>query len=106
MASMKNRYVGVEQLLTNPIRMAEGGEPPAEIQILPVGSWDHPFYGKFSITEQDIEEYKQTFDGNVRRDISINAGHDNGMSGGELPAVGWFKELINKGSDGLWATIE
>jgi hypothetical protein len=102
----KNRYLGVEQLLTNPIRMAEGGDPPEEIQILPTGEWDHPFYGKFSITEKDIEEYKQNFDGNVRRDIPINAGHDNGMSGGELPAVGWFKELVNKGSDGLWATIE
>jgi hypothetical protein len=28
------------------------------------------------------------------------------MNGGELPAIGWFKELIDHGVSGLYAVVE
>ena len=69
---------------------AEGTVAPDMIQIIPCGEWDHPFYGPMKITASDISEFKQNFDAKVRLDIPITQGHDNGMSGGELPAIAWF----------------
>jgi len=39
------------------------------------------------ITPSDITEFVQNFSRIVRRDIPITQGYDNGMSGGELPAI-------------------
>ena len=88
---------------------AEGstsGELPSEIQIVPTGKWNHPAYGEMEITPADITEMKRNFDDGVRLDLPITAGHDNGMSGGELPAVAWYGELIDKGVNGLWSTVD
>lgn len=81
-------------------------EIPSEIQIIPCGEWNHAFYGPMKIAPADIAEMKKNFDDGVRLDIPITAGHDNGMSGGELPAVGWFTQIIDKGYDGLWGQVE
>jgi hypothetical protein len=74
---------------------------PEEIHIVPTGKWGHPAYGEMEITPADIAEFVQNFTRGVRLDIPITAGHDNGMSGGELPAIGWFMEVIDRGTDGL-----
>ncbi|MGY3406110.1 phage I-like protein [Bradyrhizobium sp. GM5.1] len=79
---------------------------PSEIHVIPTGEWAHPIYGPMIITAADIAEFKKNFDDKVRRDIPITQGHDNGMSGGELPAVGWFKESIDRGVNGLYCTVE
>ncbi|OJW18784.1 MAG: hypothetical protein BGO51_15550 [Rhodospirillales bacterium 69-11] len=79
---------------------------PDEIHIVPTGKWDHPVYGEMEITSADVSQFVTNFKAGVRRDIPITAGHDNGMSGGELPAIGWFKELIDRGVNGLWAFVE
>ncbi|MEK7994722.1 MAG: phage protease [Planctomycetota bacterium] len=81
---------------------ASSAAVPEEIHIVPTGKWDHPVYGEMEITAADITEFVQNFARNVRLDIPITAGHDNGMSGGELPAVGWFTELIDRGDAGLY----
>jgi phage I-like protein len=73
----------------------------SEVQILPVGKWDHPEYGEIVITKDDIVKFKENFDSKVRNEIAIDVEHEP-----EKGAVGWFKELINKGEDGLWAVIE
>jgi len=75
-----------------------------EIQVLKLGNWNHPQYGRIKIDEKDLEEFVKNFEGGVRRDIPITEGHPIGEE--EKPAVGWFKKLINKGRDGLWATVE
>jgi phage I-like protein len=77
-----------------------------EIHIVPTGKWSHPYYGEFEITPKMISQMCAYFKEGVRKDIPITPGHDNGMSGGELPAVGWFKELIDKGVQGLYAWVE
>ena len=81
----------------------ESGDIPKEIHVVPVGEWDHPAYGQMKITEKDIAEFVENFDAGLRNDIPINEGHEV-MD--EKPAIGWFKQLVNKGSDGLWAVVE
>jgi hypothetical protein len=75
-----------------PIQLFQEGsafaELPDEIHVVPTGEWKHPVYGEMKITSADIQEFVRNFKDKVRRDIPITAGHDNGMNGGELPAVG------------------
>ena len=84
-------------------KFAERGEVPEEIQVLPIGRWNHPAYGLLEITREDIEEFKENFDKGLRKQIAITEGHE---TFDEKPAIGWFKELMDRGGDGLFATIE
>src|SRR4051812_32904319 len=77
-----------------------------EMHVVPTGEWKHPVYGNMEITPGDIAQFVENFKTGPRNDIPITAGHDNGMSGGELPAIGWFKELYDRGVNGLWAVVE
>src|SRR4051794_3432560 len=70
---------------------------PDEIHVVPTGAWGHPLYGAMEITSADIAEFVKNFKDKVRLDLAITQGHDNGMSGGELPAIGWFTDLIDRG---------
>jgi phage I-like protein len=81
-------------------------ELPDEIHVVPTGKWQHPNYGEMEITSATVSEFVQNFKDMVRRDLPITAGHDNGMNGGELEAIGWFKELIDRGVNGLYAVVE
>jgi len=75
-----------------------------EIKVIPAGVWNHPQYGKIMISENDIDAFIENFNKGLRNDLPITEGHEEG--GESKPAVGWFKKLINKGRDGLWAVIE
>lgn len=86
--------------------MGKFAEAPAEIHVVPCGVWDHPSYGLIEITPENISEIVNNFNAKVRLDLPITAGHDNGMSGGELPAIGWFRTLIDRGIRGLYGTVE
>jgi hypothetical protein len=90
-----------------PILLPEGrsfAEQTGELHVVPTGTRDHPVYGEMEITSADIREFVQNFKDKVRRDIPITAGHDNGMSG-ELPAIGWFTQLYDRGVSGLYADV-
>ena len=76
---------------------------PDEIQLIPTGKWDHAKYGKMEITEEDITEFKENFDAGIRKGVPITAGHDDII---ETEAVGWIKEVVDKGIQGLFAIIE
>ena len=78
----------------------------SEMHVVPTGKWDHPAYGEMEITPDNIKMFVKNFNDKVRLDLPITAGHDTGMSGGELPAIGWFKELIDRGVNGLYAFVE
>lgn len=84
-------------------KFSEDGEAPEEIQILPIGRWNHPVYGVLTITSEDIAEFKENFDKGLRKQIPITEGHEV-MD--EKPAIGWFTELIDRGGNGLFAKIE
>ncbi len=59
------------------------------IQIMRTGTFQHPEYGKFSITPGDLEDIVQGFNANVRgQQIPIDVDHLH-----EKGAVGWMKSL-------------
>lgn len=108
---MKTKLSDSKQRISFPIRLFQEGEIDQvavtdEIHVVPVGEWEHPYYGPMKITTSDIAEFIKNFKDKVRRDIPITAGHDNGGNGGELPAIGWFKELYDRGVNGLYAFVE
>ncbi len=89
--------------LTPAFAETANSEAPQEIHVLPVGRWNHPAYGPIVITREDISEFKANFDKDLRKGIPITEGHEV-MD--EKPAMGWFKELIDRGANGLYAIIE
>ena len=80
------------------------GKKESEMQILPFGVWNHPAYGEIKINKSALDEFVENFNDNLRRDLPITEGHEVGEE--EKPAIGWFRKLINKGSEGLWAVVE
>lgn len=79
-------------------------ENTSQIEIMRTGTWKHPAYGQFSITENDIDDFIRHFNGGVRGvDIAIDLEH------GETPhkgaSAGWIKSL-NKQGNSLLAEID
>jgi phage I-like protein len=73
----------------------------SKIQILRTGTWNHPEYGVFSITEADLDEFVFNFQANVvGHDICVDVNHDWNHT-----AIGWYKELTREGNV-LFASIE
>lgn len=106
---MKQEGHDSKKRIAFPILLPEGrafAEKAGDLHVVPTGKWQHPVYGEMEITPADIKEFVQNFKDKVRRSIPITAGHDNGMSGGELPAIGWFREVYDRGVNGLWAYVE
>jgi len=63
-----------------------------KLEIMRVGKWDHPLYGAFEITEQDIKDFVKTFEDNVRGvDLCIDLEH--GETDKKGAAAGWIKSL-------------
>jgi hypothetical protein len=92
-----------------PILLPEGrafAEKAGDLHVITTGKRQHPAYGEMKITPVDIKEFAANFNDHVRRSIPITAGRDNGMSGGELRAIGWFTEVYDRGVNGLWAYVE
>ena len=72
-----------------------------KMQILRVGTFTDPRYGKFKITKQMLSEMVQNFHAGVRGVIpALDYKHDS-----EDIAAGWFKNLYLEG-DELWADVE
>lgn len=81
--------------------LLDESKAPASIQVLRVGKFKHPEYGKFEITPKMLTEFKQNFDAKVRGiDIAFDYFHDN-----HKIAAAWPKglELRENGTE-LWAT--
>lgn len=103
MTAAKNRQAAAlsEVALSEFAWGVELGEVGKPIQIMRVGEFDHPEYGKFAITPQTLAEIVKTFNAGVRgQDLPIDVDHNH-----EGGAVGWMKSLAVKG-DTLWATPE
>jgi len=96
----------LDKMIMNFVQFDEpvSGSNVSEIEILKTGVWDHPTYGKMTITQGMLDEFIQNFNEGIRKGICITEGHP--VNDGELPAVGWFKELKKKGSDALLAVVE
>lgn len=82
------------------LRASEDGSLPSEIQVLPIGRWATKKYGALAIQEEDVDKICENFADNVRAGVPIDVDHDG------KAAAGWIKSLINRGSEGLWASVE
>jgi len=91
----------LSEIKTKNIALADNGKKTSDIQLLRVGTWQHPMHGKFSITDDDLDEFIENFNDNVRRmELAIDAEHFP-----EKGAAGWVKKIYKNGSD-LIGTIE
>ncbi|MDQ7790252.1 MAG: ChaB family protein [Clostridia bacterium] len=99
------RALGLVDLLTiqlEEISVAGSNEPEfvSEIQIMRTGSWDHPQYGKFTINEDHLQGFVDSFYSQVRGvDLAVDQAHDPNKG-----AAGWFKDVSKRGGE-LWAKI-
>lgn len=75
-----------------------------EVQILKVGDYEHPLYGRFKITTEVLRKFKENFDRKVRKiDLAFNYEHGESKAHG-TKAAGWIKNLLVKNNDSeLWA---
>lgn len=94
-------YRGLVQMDDWATEMPQAGPYVSEVQIARVGSWDHPQYGRFGISEEVLQQFVDNFYAKVRGvELAVDVSHqpDNG-------AVGWFRDLYKRGQE-LWARIE
>lgn len=74
----------------------------SEIQIMRVGNWNHPQYGEFNITSDMLDDFIKNFQENKRGiDLAVDINHEPNHK-----AVGWIKNLVKKGGDAVFATVE
>lgn len=86
--------------LHSAVKLSEDGKVPSEVQVLRVGKFAHPQYGKFEITTQVLAEMKANFDQRVRGiDISFDYAHLS-----DKEASGWPSKLeLRENGTELWA---
>ncbi len=76
---------------------------PSEIQVIPYGSHETE-KGAFFLDEEGMAAITAAF-ARRKNDMVIDYEHQT-IEGGEAPAAGWIKKLVNRGKDGLWAVVE
>lgn len=76
------------------------------VHALPIGTYQHPVYGKMPITAEKIRAFAENVKARVRGiDPSINYMHGPGGSNGDGEAAGWVKDADAR-PDGLWLFVE
>lgn len=82
------------------IKLADYSKPPRQVQVLRVGSFNHPRYGRFEITKQTLSEMKKNFDAKIRGvDMSFDYYHDS-----DKDAAAWVGDLeLREDDTELWA---
>lgn len=86
----------------SPIKLSDAREVPNDVQVLRVGSFNHPTYGAFDITTETLSEMKSNFDAKIRGvDLAFDYYHNS-----DQEAAAWINslELREDGSE-LWANV-
>lgn len=93
-----------EWRLLSRLSLSEDGKT-GQVQIFPaVGAYNHPRYGKLSITPEFLKRVKANFDGKVYQQelpLTIDLEHESKLSG----SAGWIESVEIKGDGGMWATV-
>ena len=76
---------------------------PTEIQVIPFGNHDTP-KGVFELDDAGADAIIAAFEAQ-KNDMVVDYEHQT-LAGTQAPAAGWIKKLINKGKDGIWASVE
>jgi hypothetical protein len=67
------------------------------IELMKVGEYDHPVYGKINFTPQKLQEFADNVDANVRGvDLAIDYDHSS-VKTGNSEAAGWIKQVKFEG---------
>ncbi len=84
------------------IKLDENGKVPTRVQVLRVGNFSHPRYGKFQITTATLTEMKKNFDERVRGiDTAFDYFHDS-----DKEASAWVNSLeLSEDGKELWADV-
>lgn len=96
-----------EQADSYPAENAKENNMVSQIPVFPVGAFNehHSIPEGFVIDSNTIDGFIETFNqGYPSSELPVYAGHGDGYT--DRPAVGWVKQLINKGDKGLWAVVE
>lgn len=85
------------------IKLDEGKPVSTKVQVLRIGKFNHPEYGRFEITTQTLSEMIQHFEKNVRGvDVMFDYYHDS-----HLDAAAWVKSLyLSEDKAELWAIVD
>lgn len=88
----------------NSIELSETEELPKSVEIMRLGQWNHPLYGKFKITSETFSEIIKNFDDKVRGvDICFDLEH--GGTNKKSEAVCWVNKIRQDG-DRLLAEVD
>lgn len=79
------------------------GQAPEWVQFLPYGLVQST-KGNFIVDEESMAAIIEYFK-DRGNDLVIDYEHQT-LTGGQAPASGWIKELLAKGTEGLWAKVE
>jgi len=88
------------------LMFAEQKDGGYELQVLKPGKWDHPNYGMVEITPEIQQEFVDNFNKDLRAHSSSIGLPVDEEHYSDKGAVGWIKQLINKGNEGLFAMVE
>jgi len=102
MGVINRRWHFVDELAT-PVMEQVDGKQTSWVQIMRTGNWQHPEYGRFSITPADIQQFIETFESGARGiELAVDSEHQP-----ERGAAGWIKKLeARDGGSELWAFVE
>jgi phage I-like protein len=79
-----------------------GGDLTSWVQAAPIGSWNHPEYGKIEFTPDRIQRFASNVNGNVRgQELDID--YDHKERSGE--AAGWVQKAEAR-PNGLWLQVK
>ena len=96
----------IRTLVPIDLMFAEEKEGGYELQVLKPGQWDHPSYGMVEITPEIQQEFADNFQKDLRAHSSSIGLPIDEEHYSDKGAVGWIKNLINKGNEGLFAIVE
>lgn len=80
-----------------------GGNPTSWIQCMPLGTYNHPFFGEIEFTPEKLKQFAASVHNKVR-DTELDIDYDHKMNSGE--AAGWIKDAEIRNNDGLWIFVE
>lgn len=79
------------------------GNPASWIQCMPLGKYEHPFFGSIEFTPERLQRFADSVTNNVR-DTELDIDYDHKMTTGE--AAGWVQKAEVRANEGLWIFVE
>lgn len=79
------------------------GTPTSWIQAMPLGTYNHPFFGEIEFTPEKLKQFAANVKNKVR-ETDLDIDYEHKMNSGE--AAGWIQEAEFRDNEGLWLLVE